>query len=142
MMFDCRTPIMPLICTNSVVGIITQPESSISSEKVAFAGPSKVAFAGPSVVVPLPITTSIAAAQVPTSPQSHVRSSPMVKGKSAIVIAPSEAQNDGSQSTATFFTPPVNHPSDFVGVCMRSFFILSEGALLISSDSDWFYPSL
>ena len=131
MMFDCRTPIMPLI-SNRVVGI-TQPESSISSEKVAFAGPS--------VVVPLPITTSIAAAQVPTSPQSHVRSSPMVKGKSAIVIAPSEAQNDGSQSNATSFTPPVNNPSDFVGVCMRSFFILCEGALLISSDSNWFYPS-
>ena len=124
---------MPPISTNRVVGIITQPESLISSEKVTFAGPS--------VVVPLPNTTSIAAAQAPTSPQSHASSSPMVKGKSAIAIAPSEAQNDGSQSTATSFTPPVNHPVDFVGVCMRSFFILCEGALLISSDSDWFYPS-
>lgn len=42
----------------------------------------------------------------------------MVKGKSATVTAPSDAQNDGSQSTATFFAPPVNHMyrSDFVGV--------------------------
>jgi len=120
MMFDSRTPIMPFICTNRVVGIITQPEPSLPSKKVPFAGPS--------FVVPLPSTTSIAAAQAHASPKSHARKS-------------SNAQNDGNQSTATSFAPPVNHRSDIVRVCMRSFFILCEGAFLISSYSDWFYPS-
>ena len=63
----------------------------------------------------------------------------MVKGKVATVIGPSEAQDDGSQSTATSFARPVEHGSD---VCMRSFFILCEGAFLISSHSDWLYLAL
>ena len=115
-MIDCRAPAMPFICTNRVVGIITQPESSIPSKQVTFSGPS--------VVLPLSSTTSIAAAQAPASPQSHARTSPMVKGKLATVIGPSEAQDDGTQSTATSFARPVEHGSD---VCMRSFFILCEG---------------
>ncbi|EDR06270.1 uncharacterized protein LACBIDRAFT_328934 [Laccaria bicolor S238N-H82] len=89
-------------------GINTQPESSIPKKKVSFAGPS--------VVVPLRSgTTSIAVAQAPASPQFHASTSPVVKGKSATVTAPSEAQNDGSQSTGTSFASPVDH-HDFVGV--------------------------
>jgi len=98
-MFDYRTPIMPLICTNHVVGTATEPKSLIFSKKVSFAGPS--------FVDPLPSTTSIAAAQAPASPQSHAKRSPMVKGKFATVVAPSEAQNEGSKSTATYFAPPI-----------------------------------
>ena len=125
---------MPLISTNRVVGTVTKPESeSLIISK-------KVSFAGPSVIYPLPSTMSIATAQAPASPQSHARTSPMVKGKSATVIAPSEAQNDGSQSTATSFAPPVNHQNDFVGVCMCSFFILCEGALLIFPQAIGFTP--
>ena len=51
------------------------------------------------------------------------------------------AQNEGSRSIATYFASPVHHRNDFVGVCMRSLFVLCEGACLISSHSDWFYPS-
>ena len=113
---------MPLISTNRVVGTVTKPksESLIISKKVSFAGPSDI--------YPLPSTMSIATAQAPAFPESHARKSSKVKGKSATVIVPSEAENDGSQTTATSFAPPVNHQDDFVGVCMSSFFILCEGA--------------
>jgi len=80
--FNSRTPIMPLISTNRVVATIAEPEPLILSEKVTFAGPS--------VVVPLPSTTSIAGAQAPAPPQCHAKTSLMVTGKFATVVAPSE----------------------------------------------------
>ena len=81
--FDSRTPMMPLICTKRVIGTVAKSESFILSEEETFVGPP--------VVVPLPSTTFIAAAQTPASPKSHANTSPMVYlGKFATVVAPSE----------------------------------------------------